>query len=155
MKPMSSFDYFLAEAADEDDLSTWSSILPKGARVLRTNLFGDAFIVDSAGAVHMLERAACSVAPIASSEEEFWHQAHDDPQGWQLRPFADECRRAGKLLGAGQCYAFTILPVLGGDYTVENVWVAPWREWFPLAADLFLQIKDLPDGAPVSLKVVD
>lgn len=59
------------------------------------------------------------------------------------------------LLGNGQCYAFKVPPVLGGDYVVENVWVAPWAEWFSFTADLFRQIKDLPDGTAVSFKVVD
>jgi hypothetical protein len=59
------------------------------------------------------------------------------------------------VLAAGQCYAYTTPPVVGGEYRVENVWVAPWQEWFSLTADLFQQIKDLPDGATVSLKAVD
>lgn len=58
-------------------------------------------------------------------------------------------------LGEGQCYAFTTPPLLGGDYVVENVWVASWREWFSLTADLFAQTKNLPDGTAVSLRVVD
>jgi hypothetical protein len=155
MVAMNATDYFLPKAADESDLSAWSAILPASARVLRTNLFGDAFIVGDNGAVHMLERGGCSAEQIATSEEEFWREVRDDTHGWQLRPLADECRRAGKVLADGQCYAFTTPPVLGGDYTVDNVWVAPWREWFPLTADLFQQIKDIPDGATVSFKVAD
>ena len=50
---MSAADYFLPKAADEDDLSAWSPIMPAAARVLRTNLFGDVFIVDKGGTVHM------------------------------------------------------------------------------------------------------
>jgi hypothetical protein len=152
---MSAADYFLPKAADEADLSAWSPLMPAVARVLRTNLFGDVFVVDEGGSVHMLERAACSAERIASSEEDFWKQVHDDEQGWQLRPLADKCRRAAKILADGQCYAFTTLPVLGGDYTVENVWVAHWDEWFSFTADLFQQIKDLPDGSRVTFKVVD
>ena len=152
---MNTYDYFLPKAADDADLSAWSPILPRVARVLRTNLFADVFVVDDRGAVYMLERAACSAQQIASSEEEFWRQAHDDADGWQLRPLADECHRAGKLLADEQCYAFTTPLVLGGKYDAENVWVAEWKEWFSFTADLFQQIKDLPDGATVSLKVVD
>ena len=148
-------DYFLPRAADDTDLSAWSPIMPGPARVLRTSLFADAFVLDESGAVHMLERAACSVQPIASSEEEFWRQVGDDAEGWQLRPLADECRRAGMVLSDGQCYAFTTPPVLGGKYDVGNIWVAHWKEWFAFTADLFQQITDLPDGATVSFKVVD
>ena len=147
--------YLLSEAADRVDLLAWAQILPPGARILRTSLFGDVFLLDAHGAVHMLERGACSVSQIASSEREFWHSIDDDEEGWQLRPLADACRDAGKILGDGQCYAFLTLPLFGGNYVPQNVWVAPWQEWFGLTADLFQQTKDLPDGAAVTLKVVD
>lgn len=152
---MSAADYFLPKVANEADLSAWSPIIPASGRVIGTNLFGDVFIVDRDGAVHMLERAACTVSHIASSEEEFWRQIDVDVEGWQLRPLVDVCRGSGKVLGDGQCYAFTTLPVLGGDYAVDNIWVAASEEWFAFTADIFQQIKDLPDGTQVSFKVTD
>jgi T6SS immunity protein Tdi1, C-terminal len=153
---MDSNEYFLPKAADDEaDLSAWSPMVPAQARVLRTNLFGDVFVVDECGAVHMLERAACSASEVVPAEEDFWRQVQADEEGWQLRPLVDECRRAGKLLGDGQSYAFTTLPVFGGKYTVDNIWVASWKEWFSFTANVFQQIKDLPDGATVSLKVID
>ncbi|WP_375380384.1 T6SS immunity protein Tdi1 domain-containing protein [uncultured Sphingomonas sp.] len=152
---MIAIDYFLPAAADHPDLSAWVPLLPSQYRVLRTNLFGDHFLVDGAGAVHMLDRGGCSVELIARSEEEFWREVQDDPEGWQLRSLADECRQAGKTLADGQCYAFTTPPILGGVYTVENVWMAPWREWFSFTSDLFKRVEGLPDGSTVSLKVVE
>ena len=152
---MSPTAYFLPAPADDADLSAWASIIPPGCRVLRSNLFGDMFLLAPDGVMHMLDRGGFSVDFIAPSEEAFWHIVQDDPEGWQLRPLADECRRAGKVLTAEQCYAFTKLPVLGGDYSVENIWVAPCQEWFSLTAHLYRQIKDLPDGAVLSLKVED
>ncbi len=150
-----SADYFLPKAANEQDLSAWSEILPSAPRIIRTNLFGDAFLVDEVGAVHMLERAACTVSQIATSEEEFWRKVHDDEEGWQLRPLVEECREAGKILQDGQCYAFTTPPLLGGDYTADNVWVGSWREWFAFTADLFQQTNDLPDGTSVQFRATD
>ena len=151
---MNPSNYFLPEQANEADLSCWSPILPSPVRVLQTNLFGDAFVVADDGTVHMLERASHSAQLIAWSEEEFWREIEDDSQGWQLRRLADECRLAGKILADGQCYSFTTLPVLGGDYTVENVWIIRWEEWFSFTAEIFQQIRDLPDGATVRLDVV-
>ena len=148
-------EYFLPDAADQPDLSAWASLLPSQFRVLRTSLFGDPFLVDGTGAVHMLDRGGCSVERIATSEEEFWQKIQDDEQGWLLRPLADECQRDGKTLSNGQCYAFTTPPILGGDYSADNVWVAPWKEWFSFTSDLFKQIESLPDGSAASLKVVD
>jgi hypothetical protein len=53
---MNATDYFLPPDADGTDLSPWSPILPSTLRSLRTNLFGDSFLVDPAGAVHILDR---------------------------------------------------------------------------------------------------
>ncbi|TCQ01912.1 T6SS immunity protein Tdi1 domain-containing protein [Sphingomonas sp. PP-CC-3A-396] len=152
---MSPTAYFLPTAAHATDLSAWASIIPTGCRVLRSNLFGDMFLLAPDGVMHMFDRGGFSVERIARSEKVFWREVQDDPEGWQFRPLADECRRAGKVLMADQCYAFTTPPVLGGDYSVENVWVAPWREWFSFTAELFRQIEGLPDGAAISLKIED
>ncbi|PQZ84478.1 MULTISPECIES: T6SS immunity protein Tdi1 domain-containing protein [unclassified Brevundimonas] len=151
--PMSASDYFLPDLANEADLSSWSPIMPSPVHVLRTNLFGDAFVLTGDGAVRMLERAAHSAELIASSEEEFWREVEGDAHGWQLRRLADECRSAGKFLGEGECYAFTTLPILGGAYTLENVWIASWEEWFSFTADVFHKISDLPDGTTMRLSV--
>jgi hypothetical protein len=152
---MNATDYFLPPAADETDLSSWSSILPSPVRILHTNLFGDPFVVDAAGAVHMLDRGGCSTERIAASELDFWDAIQSDRDGWQLRSLADECRRAGTLLADGHVMRSPPPPVLGGEYAVENVWVAPWPEWFAFTADLFQQTEAVPDGATISLNVVD
>ncbi|WP_265562457.1 T6SS immunity protein Tdi1 domain-containing protein [Sphingomicrobium arenosum] len=147
--------YILPSAANHTDLEAWSSILPAGPRILRTSLFGDAFILGSDGGVHLLERGECFSEKGSNSEEAFWRRIQNDDQNWLLADLADECRAAGLILEDRQCYAFTVPPILGGTYTVANVWVAPWSEWFSLTADLFKSVKDLPDGAAVSFKVVD
>ena len=148
--------YFLPDAADVTHLSAWSAIIPASARIIRTNLFGDAFMLDEGGAVHMLERGACCVEQIAPAEEDFWKRLQQDEDGWQLRPLVDECRLAGKVLGAGQCYAFITPPVFReGSYAVENVGVASWKEWFSFTADLFQNLRGLPDGAKMTFEVTD
>ena len=147
--------YFLPRAADLADLGAWASILPEQPRILRTNLFGDAFIVGADGYVHMLERAGCCAERLADSEESFWRRVNNDDQNWLLPQLVDDCRSSGLTLGHGQCYAFTVPPILGGEYAPQNVWIAPWNEWFSVMEDLFTKVKDLPDGATVSFKVVD
>lgn len=75
--------------------------------------------------------------------------------GWQLRALADKCLASGKRLSAGYCYAFTTLPLFGGPYEPDNVWVCCTQEWISFTGDIYLQTKDLPDGAAVKLKIVD
>ena len=70
-------------------------------------------------------------------------------------PLIDRLVDAGMLLGSGQCYVYTISPVLGRDYSVENTFEIPIEEHYSFNADLQEQIRDLPDGTPIKFKVVD
>jgi hypothetical protein len=65
-----------------------------------------------------------------------WQTGHGAiPRGWRLlpvRPF-----------------------VLGGEYTVANVRAAEAIKGMKYRASIAVQIRDLPDGAAVKLKVID
>jgi hypothetical protein len=45
--------------------------------------------------------------------------------------------------------------VLGGEYIISNIKTAPLIELIRFSGDLANQIKDLPDGAQIQLKVID
>jgi hypothetical protein len=45
--------------------------------------------------------------------------------------------------------------VLSGSYEVSNIKSAPLAELVRFSGDLGRQIRDLPDGADIELKVVD
>ena len=147
--------YFLPAASHDVDLRPWADMLPEAPRILRVTLFAEIVVADRDGAVHLLEAAAGMIERIAETEEEFWRRIRLDEDGWQLRPLVDRCREAGKLLREGECYAFTTLPLFGGEYVVENVWTCPWREWFAFTGEIHVQTKDLPEGARIRIKVVD
>ncbi len=103
----------------------------------------------------MLDVSAGSIAKIADSEEAFHQRCVDDDEGWLLRPLVDRCRAAGLILGPSQCYAFTTLPLFGGEYTVDNVWVCSWQGWISFTAMIYSETKDLLDGARVKIVVTD
>jgi hypothetical protein len=103
----------------------------------------------------MLEPAAASITQIAASEQEFWDRCDDDSDGWLLRPLVEQCYAAGMHLTERDCYAFTVLPFLGGQYNIENIWICPWQEWFSYTGSLYLQTKDLPDGTKITIRITD
>ncbi len=146
---------FLADEITATQLNAWADLLPVPCRVLGANLFGDVFLADAAGAIHMLEVSAASIGEIAASEDEFHQRCVDDSEGWLLRPLVDRCRSAGMVLGPTQCYAFTTLPLFGGEYKVDNIWICTWKEWLSFTATIYAQTKDLPDGSSVAINFVD
>ena len=146
---------FLPDEVSTADLSAWADIMPTQFSVLCVSLFADFFVVDEAGAVHMLEVSASKIARIAASEDEFRRRCMADLDGWLLRSLVDRCRLEGMNPSDTQCYAFTTLPIFGGEYKSSNIWLCSWRDWISFTASVYAQTKDLPDGARVSIKIVD
>lgn len=148
-------DFLPDDLIADVDLTPWADILPKEHRVLKANLFGDMFLAGAEGSVHMLDVGVGTVTKIATTEEEFRLFCLIDEDGWLLRPLIGSCREAGMHLSKGQCYAFTTLPLFGGQYEPDNVWVCSWRDWISFTASIYSQTKELPDGATVSLRIID
>ncbi len=144
---------FLPDEVLSVDLSAWSDLLPDRSRLVGGSLFADLFLADGDGAIHMLEVSAGSIRKIAGSEAEFLQKCAADDEGWLLKPLAERCRAAGMTPTPDQCYAFTTLPLFGGKYEVDNIWLSPWAEWIRYTATMYVQTKHLPDGSKVRIIV--
>lgn len=122
--------------------------------VLMTRM-GDIFFAQ-AGGIHRLECATGEVTRVADSEAELHERMQgEDGELWHMAPVVETLHAAGKRAGEGQCYWFLTPPVFrDGVYTPENMFVAPAHEVVALSADLHRQLRDLPDGATIQLKVV-
>jgi len=57
-------------------------------------------------------------------------------------------------LGASECAGFTTLPILGSSYAAENRYRLPVTEHASLTGDVHRQLRDLPDGTAVRIRIV-
>jgi len=67
-------------------------------------------------------------------------------------------KEAEKHLGTlteGRKYCLVTPGILGGAYDISNIKTASLIELIRFSGDLANQIKNLPDGAQIQLKVVD
>jgi len=55
----------------------------------------------------------------------------------------------------GQLYSYKILPIIGGDYSVDNFEPMDIEVHFSFTGQIHKQIKDLPSGTKVEFKIVD
>jgi hypothetical protein len=116
--------------------------------------FGDLFVTQDDGSIWWLRLDVGSYSRVAASKEEFLSQVDDGTANDRLMiPLVDRLVAAGKVLGAKECYAFVQLPVLGGDYIVENVVVRDLGFQYAALGPIFEKIKDLPDGTQFSFKI--
>jgi hypothetical protein len=151
-------DYLLAH--EEFDwpgiLAGWKWLLPQGElSVLLMSRYGDLFLEFDDGSIHMLDVGNGSLEKVAENSQDFWREIDggESANNWLMIPLVDQLVAAGRALEPGRCYSFIIPPVLGGEYTVENTASLKVQEHFGVYASIHDQIKKLPDGAHVRLRV--
>jgi len=137
-------------------LADWAWLLPRELTAWLVNRFGDLFAVLGDGSVWRLNIEGGTFERLAESRQEFGELLgqENNANDWLMIPLVDDCVAAGLALEPERCYSFKIPPVLGADYVVENVGVVPIHELYGAYASIHQQIKDLPDGTPISLKVI-
>ncbi len=74
---------------------------------------------------------------------------------WYMEALLAQAKEALGPLWEGRKYHLVIPGVLGGEYALSNIKTAPLVELVRLSGDIGRQIKDLPDGTEIELKVVD
>ena len=115
------------------------------------------FLSANNGNIYWLAIDDGSLTKIANSKVEFEGMLTDESNidNWFLPLLIDELAVANKYLGKNEVYSFKKLPIIGGDYSVENLDPTDVNVHFTLAGVLYQQIKDLPDGTKVQIKLID
>ena len=139
-----------------DLLAEWRWLLGAEARLLGWASSGDLFVTDARGAVSRLDTEGGALEPVSGSADEF-RRALEDPgraEDLLLGSVVREFEARHGPLGPGDCLGFRTLPVFGGAYTSENRVRLPIAEHAAVTGDVHRQVRDLPDGARVSIKIV-
>lgn len=150
-----------AEMADEAGRA-WQWLIPGPWQPLVSSMFGGLFLEQATGGVFWLETGTGEIERVAASAREFndflaserdaaWQERVDE---WFLPGFVQALHDAGKKPASGQCYGFTILPIFAeGRYEIDNVFILSAHEWLSFTGFMHEQIRDVPDGGKVVLKV--
>jgi hypothetical protein len=114
---------------------------------------GTVFVQDTQdGRISLLDPGEGKLREIADSIEAFQQLLSD--QEFVLTEFLVEdfasLRNGGTSLAPGQVFGFVQPPVLGGSFDVGNLEPTDVQIHFSLSGQIHQQVKNLPDGAPVS-----
>jgi hypothetical protein len=136
-------------------LSSWSELLPSDASPWLLSRFGELFMEQADNKIGMLQVSGFQYHIVAEHKQDFeeWLADPDKMAEWFLAPLVDRLVSVGKILPTENCYSFITPLGLGGQLTEDNVMMIPIKEHFIYFGEIFQQIKDLPDGAQVELKV--
>jgi hypothetical protein len=139
-----------------DLLEGWRWLLGGTARLLGWAESGDLFVIDAKGVVLHLDTGSGDLEPCASSVPEFYRELEngESTERLLLLPVVREFAVRHGRFRPGECLGFTTLPVFGGDYSVENRFRLSVAEHAAFTGDVHRQIRDLPDGAQVSARVI-
>lgn len=118
------------------------------------NTFGDLFWIDEGGSVCLLNFAEGSNEVLAESEDDFLSKIDDEEAAsdWLLLDLVDELKVSEVRAKRGQCFGFKLLPILGGDYIVSNIYSSNIGEYWAFCGDVHRQLDGLPDGAPIEIE---
>lgn len=133
----------------------WVGINP--TEVVTENDFGNLILKDADDKFWRLcpEDIYCEV--VAESIDEY-NKLITDPEflnDWNMTVMVDEAMEMLGPLKEGYKFYLIIPGVLNGEYSGTNIQTAPFVEIIRLSGELGNQIKDLPDGAEIKLKVID
>jgi hypothetical protein len=136
-------------------VADWSWLLPSSFTIWMVNRFGDLFLVPDDGSVQFLDIGAGTISVLAPNKEAFYSLVDkgNNADNWFLISLTDSCVDAGLTLQFGQCYAFKVPPVLGGQYERENIEPGSLVVNHALLAQIHEQVRGLPDGATVDVVV--
>lgn len=137
-------------------LADWQPLLPAQGSPWLLTKFGEVFFCHEDGKIGMLQVSGFQYQVVANDKRDFqeWLVDPDKMTEWFLAPLVDRLEASGRQLKPEQCYSFITPLGLGGGLTIENVMVIPIREHFGCWGDVFRQLKDIPYGGQVVLKVV-
>lgn len=136
-------------------VANWHWRLPSEFTAWIVNRFGDLFLKTGDGKIHVLRLDDGSLRCLADSKDQFCDMIDDVTiaNDWLMIPLVDRLVAAGKILRPGECYAFVQIPIVGGDYTVENVDVRTVEFQYAALGPIFEQLEGLPNGTTVEFKI--
>jgi hypothetical protein len=138
-------------------LSEWSWLLPEVLTPWIVNQLGDIVLVREDGTVSFFDVGGGRVEQIANSREDFITKidVSNNANDWLAIPLVDGLVKAGLSLRQQTVYGFKIPPLLGGKYELENFEVTDISVHYGFLGDLYGQMKDVPDGARVRVKITN
>jgi hypothetical protein len=138
----------------EDILSCWQWRVVDMKAVVTISCLGDIFLLGNDNNIYWLQTDTGDLTKIANSLEQYQQFLNDEEKidNWFLPLLVEKLLTAGKILKVNEVYSYKKLPVIGGEYSVDNIDLTDMSVHFAFSGQICEQIKDLPDGTKVNIK---
>lgn len=138
-------------------LANWKWLVVEDFSLLAINAFGDLFLKNAQGTVHRLDITAGKIAKIADSETGFRKAAEETAKQkeWLLADDEKKAALKGYAPRKGQCVGSKIPWVFKESATVpDNLCVIELYQYVSFMADMHYQMRNVPEGGQVRIKIV-
>jgi Domain of unknown function (DUF1851) len=137
-------------------LEDWRWLLVGSFRVVVGSKFGDWFVERPGGAVEMLDMQSGQIRQVAGSRDEFYQliRTREKQQEWLRSDLVVSLHEMGVVPAAGQCYAFSVPPILGGTVDPQSVELMDLAVWVSFCGQIQEQVRNLPPETPISEVIV-
>jgi len=134
----------------------WSWIGLDAIEIVGTNAFGNYHVRDADGACWRICPEELSCMKIVDDASAYASLLSDDGflADWELPHLLELAVQKFGPPTADRCFCLKMPGVFGGKYVLENIGTISRRELVSFAGDMAHQIKDVPDGAKVELKIL-
>lgn len=131
----------------------WTGLRPRS--VVEADAFGDVIVLDEVRRYWRVCPEELSCEEIAENEAgyELLRASPEFERDWTMAAFHEAVRETLGPVADGRCYCLKIPAVLGGVYSASNAATISLDELTLFSGHVALQIKDLPDGAQIRLKI--
>ena len=138
-----------------DILSCWLWQITNLESVYMITVFGDIFYIGKDKGIYWLQSDCGDLVKVAENIEQFQKNLLDENKfdEWFLPQLVENLINAGKILKENQVYSYKIFPIIGGEYTVDNIEPTDISVHFALTGQICEQIKELPDGSKINIVV--
>ena len=101
------------------------------------------------------EDLTCKIIAESRPHLDAVNETQEFRRDWWMKSMVDDAVRLLGPLEEGRKYCLKMPAVLGGPYDPSNFGTSPLLELIAFSGDTARQIKDLPDGAEIKIKIVE
>jgi hypothetical protein len=136
-----------------DILECWRWRIADMKAVVTVTALGDIFLLGHDDAIYWLQTDTGDLTKVANNMEQYLELLNNEEtyDNWFLPLLVEKLLAADKKLNEDEVYSYKKLPVIGGEYSVDNIEPTNISVHFAYTGQICEQIKDLPDGTKVKI----
>jgi len=137
----------------EDIFSAWRWRIRDQKGLIFISKSGDMFLLGKDDGIYWLQADSGDLTKIADNVKHFESLLgqEENLDNWFQPEVIKKLEQAGKILGPNQIYSYKKLPVIGGEYSIDNIDPTDISVHFAFSGQICEQIQNLPEGTKVKV----